>query len=238
MLIIGSVVADNVARGVVAEQIETQVRSSLSVPASTPVKVSVGGTSVLFQLLLGSLDRVEVGVASVSLGALSGSAQMTASDIPLDTNKPTAHARFVFVTDQTALKSLFSTIPGLLPKQITVDDEKVTLGTEITVAGYSLPVGIQFKPSASKGQLQLTPTAIIINKLNFTAEQLKSSVFGSLAAPLFVSHTVCVAPLLPKGFTLESVYVTGKSIQLTVSAENIRLNNKLLSSKGTCPAVK
>jgi hypothetical protein len=152
-------------------------------------------------------------------------------------NKPTALARFVFLTDQTALKSLFSTIPGLLPKQITIDEGKVTVGTEVTVAGYSLPVGIQFTPSASKGQLQLAPTAIIINKLSFTAEQLKSSAFGSLAGPLLVSHSLCVAPLLPKGFTLESVFVTGKSIQLTVSAENVALNNKLLSSKGTCPAV-
>lgn len=238
LLIIGVVVADSAARGVIADKIEAQLRSSLAVPASTPVDVSVGGTSVLLQLLSGSLDRVDVGVARVSLGTLSGSAQLTASGIPLDTSKPTALARFVFVTDQTALKTLFSTVPGLLPKRITIADGRVTLGTEITVAGFSLPVGIEFTPSARKGQLQLTPTAIVINELSFTAKQLKTSTFGSLAAPLFVSHSICIAPLLPKDFVLESIYVTGKSIQLTVSAEDVVLSSKLLSSRGTCPPEK
>lgn len=238
LVIIGAIVADGAARDYVAKQIETQLRSSLAVPASTPVDVTVGGTSVLIQLLSGSLDRVDVGIARVSLGELSGSAQLTASSIPLDTSKPTGLVRIVFVTDQTALKSLFSTVPGLSPKQITISDGKVTLGTEVTVAGFSLPVGIQFTPSASKGQLQLTPTAIIINKLNFTAKQLKASAFGSLAEPLFVSHSICVAPLLPKGFVLESVFVAGNSIQLTVSAENVTLNGTTLTSKGTCPPEK
>jgi hypothetical protein len=238
LVIIGAIVADGAARSYVAKQIETQLRTSLAVPASTPVDVTVGGTSVLFQLLSGSLDRVDVGIARVSLGELAGSAQLTASNIPLDKNKPTSLLRIVFASDQTALKALFSTVPGLSPKQITIADGKVTLGTEITVAGFSLPVGIQFVPSASKGQLQLTPTAIVINKLNFTAKQLKTSAFGSLAEPLFVSHSICIAPLLPKGFVLESVFVTGKSIQLTVSAEDVTLNGTALSSKGTCPEAK
>jgi len=234
LIIVGVIVADNAARGVVADKIESQLRTSLDVPASTPIDVSVGGTSVLYQLISGSLDRVDVGVGRVSLGALSGSAQLTAADIPLDTSKPTRLLRVVFVTDQTALKALFSTVPGLSPKQITIKDGKVILGTEVTLVGYSLPVGIEFTPSASKGNLQLTPSSIVINNLDFTAEQLKKSAFGSLAEPLFVGHSICIAPLLPKGFTLESVYVEGESIQLTVSAENVELNSKTLSSKGSC----
>ncbi|WP_349904216.1 LmeA family phospholipid-binding protein [Parafrigoribacterium humi] len=234
LIVVGVIVADNAARGLVADKIESQVRTSLDVPASTPIDVSVGGTSVLYQLISGSLDRVDVGVARVTLGALSGSAQLTAADIPLDTSKPTRLLRVVFVTDQTALKALFSTVPGLSPKQITIKDSKVILGTEVTIGGFSLPVGIEFTPSASKGKLQLTPNSIVINNLDFTAEELKKSAFGSLAESLFASHSICIAPLLPKGFTLESVYVEGKSIQITVSAENVKLNSKTLSSKGSC----
>ncbi len=236
LLVVAAIVADNAARGIVADQIAKQVRTSLAVPASTPVDVSVGGTSVLVQLLSGSLDKVDVGIARLSLGELAGSAQLTASGIPLDTSKPTALARFVFVTDQTALKALFSTVPGLAPKQIAIADGKVTLGTEVTLFGYSLPVGIEFTPSASKGQLVLTPSSIVINGQSFTGKQLKASAFGSLTDALFVNHAVCVAPLLPKNFTLESVFITGKSIQLTVSAQNAVLNSKLLASRGTCPS--
>lgn len=235
LLVIGAIAADGAARGLVEDQISKQVRTSLNVPASTPVKVSVGGTSVLLQLLSGSLDRVDVGIARLSLGELAGSAQLTASDIPLDRSKPTSLARFVFVTDQTALKALFSTVPGLSPKSIAIADDAVTLGTEVTLFGYSLPVGIEFTPSASKGQLVLTPSSIVIDKQSFTAKQLKASAFGALTEGLFVSHSICVATLLPKDFTLESVFITGKSIQLTVSAENTVLNSKLLASRGTCP---
>ena len=236
LLVVGVIVADGAARSAVSEQISKQVRSSLAVPVGTPVDVSVGGTSVLLQLLSGSLDRVDVGIARVSLGGLTGSAQLTASGIPLDTSKPTALARFVFVTDQTALKTLFSGVPDLSPKTIKIADGKVTLGTEVTLAGFSLPVGIEFRVSANRGQLQLTPASIIINKLSFTAEQLKASAFGSLTDALFVDHTVCIAQLLPEGFTLESVYVSDKTIQLTVSAEDVVLDGKLLSSRGSCPA--
>lgn len=238
LLIAGVVVADNAARGIVAGKIETQVRSSLAVPASTPVDVSVGGASVLLQLIFGSLDRVDVGVNKVSLGALSGSAQLTANGIPLDSSRPTSRVRFAFVTDQAALESLFSTIPGLSPEQITIADGNLTLSTKVALAGFSLPVGIEFSPSAKAGQLQLTPTAIVINKVSFTAEQLKASAFGGLAEPLFVSHSICIASQLPKGFTLESVQITGTSVQLTVVAKKVILSSALLSSRGTCPSVK
>jgi hypothetical protein len=236
LLVVAAIVADNAARGIVAEQVAKQVRTSLSVPANSPVEVSVGGTSVLVQLVSGRLDKVDVGIGRLSLGELSGSAQLTASGIPLDPSKPTSLARFVFVTDQSALQSLFSTVPGLSPKQISIADGKVTLGTEVTLFGYSLPVGIEFTPSASKGQLVLTPSSIVINEQSFTAKELKASAFGSLTDALFVNHAVCVAPLLPKDFTLESVFITGKSIQLTVAADNVKLNSKLLATRGTCPA--
>ncbi len=236
LLIIGVIAADSAARGYVASQVESRLRASLAIPASTPVEVSVGGTSVLYQLLSGSLDRVDVGVAQVSLGTLSGSARLTAAGIPLAAGEPTRLVRVVFITDQTALKTLFSTIPGLSPKEITIADGKVVLGTEVTVAGYSLPVGIEFTPSTSKGNLQLTPRSIVINKLSFTATQLKASAFGALAAPLFASHSICIANLLPRGFTLENLYIAGKTIELTVSAENVVLGGKALSTRGSCPA--
>lgn len=236
LLVVGVVVADNLARGYVADQIAGKVRSSLSVPASTPVEVSVGGTSVLLQLLSGKLDQVDVGLAHVALGELGGSADLMASGIPIDSSRPIDLARVVFVTDQADLQKLFSGIPGLSPDAITVSKGAVTLGTKVTLFGYSLPVGITFTPAARGGLLELTPTTILIGKQSFTAEQLKASAFGALADSLFVSHKVCVASLLPKGFSLESLSLSGSRIQLTVSAQKVVLGSRLMASRGSCPA--
>lgn len=70
LLVVGVVVLDNAARGYASERIAGEIRSSLSLPASAPVDVSVGGTSVLWQLLTGKLDRIDVGVARLALGSL------------------------------------------------------------------------------------------------------------------------------------------------------------------------
>lgn len=236
LLIVGVVVLDNVARGYASDQIADKVRGSLSLPASIPVDVSVGGTSVLLQLLSGKLDRVDVGIAQLELGALKGSAELTATGIPIDTSKPVDRIEIVFLTDQKVLSTLFADTPGLTAGTVTVSGGAIKLGTEVTLFGYALPVGISFTASASEGQLALTPTSISLNGQSFTAKQLETSAFGALTDLLFVKHSVCVATLMPEGFVLGRVTVSGAKIALAVSAKKVMLDSKLMTSRGTCPA--
>lgn len=236
LLVVGVVVLDNVARGYASNQIAGKVRSSLSLPATTSVKASVGGTSVLLQLLSGKLDHIDVGIAQLPLGALKGSAELTADGVPLEAGKPTDRTGIVFMTDQKALSTLFASTPGLTAGTVTVAQNTIKFGTEVTLFGFTLPVGISFAPSVSKGQLVLTPTSISLNKQSFTAKQLDASAFGGLTDSLFVKHTVCVASILPEGFALDRVTVSGSKIALAVSAEKVVLDSKLMASRGTCPA--
>jgi hypothetical protein len=237
LLVVGVVVLDNVARGYASDRIATKVRSSLSLPASAPVDVSVGGTSVLWQLLSGKLDRIDVGVAQLALGTLKGSAELTATGVPIEAGKPIDRTAIVFLTDQEALSSLFASTPGLTAGTVKVSQNTIKFSTEVTLFGFTLPVGISFTPSVSKGQLGLTPTSITLNKQSFTAKQLEASAFGGLTDSLFVKHTVCVASILPKGFVLDRVTVSGTKIALAVSAEKVVLDSKLMASRGTCPTL-
>jgi uncharacterized protein YpmS len=236
LLVVGVVVLDNVVRGYASDQIASKVRSSLSLPATTPVTVSVGGTSVLLQLLSGKLDHIDVGIAHLALGALKGSAELTADGVPIEAGKPIDRTGIVFMTDQDALSTLFASTPGLTGGTVTVAQNTIKFGTEVTLFGFTLPVGISFTPSVSKGQLGLTPTSISLNKQSFTAKQLEASAFGGLTDSLFVKHTVCVASMLPKGFVLDRVTVSGTKIALAVSAEKVVLDSKLMASRGICPA--
>jgi hypothetical protein len=235
-MVVGVVVLDNVVRGYASDQIASKVRSSLSLPATTPVTVSVGGTSVLLQLLSGKLDHIDVGIAHLALGALKGSAELTADGVPIEAGKPIDRTGIVFMTDQDALSTLFASTPGLTGGTVTVAQNTIKFGTEVTLFGFTLPVGISFTPSVSKGQLGLTPTSISLNKQSFTAKQLEASAFGGLTDSLFVKHTVCVASMLPKGFVLDRVTVSGTKIALAVSAEKVVLDSKLMASRGICPA--
>lgn len=233
---VGAVVLDNAARSYASEQIAAKVRSSMALPASTPVDVTVSGTSVLWQLLSGKLDRIDVGVARLALGALTGSAELSAEGIPIEAGKKIDRTTIVFTTDEKALATLVATTPGLTGGTVTLSDGGVKFGTNVTLFGFALPVGISFTPSASKGQLELTPTSISLNEQTFTAKQLEASAFGALTDSLFVTHSVCVASMLPKGFVLDRVTVSGKNIALAVSAQKVVLDSKLMASRGSCPA--
>ena len=236
LLVVGVVALDNAVRGYASDRIAGEIRSSLSLPANAPVDVSVGGTSVLWQLLVGKFDRIDVGVARLALGSLKGSAELTATGVPLERGAAVDRTAIVFMTDQTALSALFATTPGLTGGTVEVSQNTITFDTEVSLFDFALPVGISFTPSVEKGQLELTPTSISLNKQSFTAEQLKASAFGALADSLFVKHTVCVASILPKGFVLDRVTVSGSTVALAVSAEKVVLDSKLMASRGTCPA--
>ncbi|MEO6944382.1 MAG: DUF2993 domain-containing protein [Lacisediminihabitans sp.] len=235
LLMVGVVLLDNLARGYLSDQIAGKVRSSLSLSASTPVTVSVAGTSVLVQLMSGKLDHIDVGIAQLALGTLKGSAELTADGIPIEAGKPTDRTRIVFMADQKVLATLFANTPGFSAGAVTVERNTIKLGTEVTLFGFTLPVGISFSPSVVKGQLTLTPTSISVNKQSFTAEQFTASAFGALADSLFVQHTVCIASILPKGFVLDRITASGSKVAVAVSAEKIVLDSKLMASRGTCP---
>jgi hypothetical protein len=72
-------VADGLVRTTIERTIETQARSSLNVPATTPVDATVGGGPVLLQLANGSLDHVDISSRGLAVGALTGDAHVVAT---------------------------------------------------------------------------------------------------------------------------------------------------------------
>ncbi len=235
LLVVAGIVLDNVARAQAAKLIETKVRSSLSLPESTPVDVTVRGTSMLFQLVTGKLERVDIDIDDLSVGALSGDAKATATGIPLDQDKPIDRARLVFSTDQAGLQKLVGSVPNLPASSVVVRKGAVELGTTFTVFGVAIPLAVTFVPSAADGQLVLTPRSIELGGKAVDADDLQKSL-GAVGAELASSKKICVATLLPKDFRLDSIEVKGSRVQLGVSAASVTLNDGLLSTKGTCPA--
>jgi len=231
LLVVAFFIVDGFARDAAEKLVGDQVRSSLSLPETTPVDVDIHGTSVLLQALGGSLERVDIAVADLAVGDLRGDAKLVATSVPIDQTQPIGGARLEFTIGQGDVQKLLGGLSGLPASSATIDDGAVKLATEFRLLGLAIPIGATVGLSADAGQLVITPESVELNGASVTADQLPSPVRG-----LFDTQNICVATLLPQAFTLDSVKVKDDSVVLEVSGSSITLNSALFSSKGTCPA--
>jgi hypothetical protein len=233
ILILILVALDNGARWYLGNLIKTTARSSLSLADSTPVTVKIGGASVLYQAATGRFERVDVAIDTLGIGDLSGKATLTAIGVPLSRSKPIDSARVVFVASPDEVKKLLVGFTGLPVTSVKIASGTVQLGTTIAALGVSVPVAIDFVPSAVDGQLALTPKSLVVNGATVTPAGLRAT-FGALAEPLLATQKLCVAKFLPKQLPLDSATVRGSSLQLAVFGRSVRLSTALLTTKGVC----
>ncbi|MES2093935.1 MAG: DUF2993 domain-containing protein [Actinomycetota bacterium] len=231
--IIAVIALDNGARWYVGRVVESTARSSLSLADSTPVTVTIGGSSVLYQAATGRFQRVDVTIDTLGFGDLSGKATLTATGVPLNKSQPVARARVVFAAGPDELKKLLAGLTGLPVTSVAIASGAVQLGTVITALGASIPVAVAFVPSAVDGQLALTPKSLVVNGATVTPAGLRAS-FGALAEPVLATQKLCVAKYLPKQLPLDSVTVNGSSLELAVSGRSVTVGTALLSTKGVC----
>jgi hypothetical protein len=234
LLVVAAIVADGVVRQQEAKAIESNVRTSLAIPASTPVDVTVGGSSAILQYITGKLQRVDVGVPSLTVGGFAGAARLTAEGISTGTSGSVDSATLVFSTDQTGLKKLLAGFTTVKVTSVSIASGAIKVGSSVSVLGLTVPVAATLVPSAVNGNLQLTPRAFVINGATIPAADLKGK-FGGIADSLTKTQTICVADQLPKTFHLDSAKVAGSSLELSVSAKSLVLNSDLFANKGTCP---
>jgi len=234
VLVAAAVVLDNIARGYAANLIQTKVRSALSLPASTPVDVTVEGTSVLFQLATGKLQKVDISVPHLSVGALTGDAELTVHGIPIDQSQPINGADLAFSTNEAGLQKLLAGFSGVPISTVAIKSGAIDLGGSFAVFGVKIPLSIAVAPKAVGGELALTPTSFTVNGAAISPAQL-TKTFGDIGADLTQTQKICVASVLPKAFHLDQISVKGKTVHLAVSTKSVVLDDSLFTTKGVCP---
>lgn len=236
IVVAGAVVIDGAARSYAADQIEHKIRTQLVLEPGTPLTVSVGGFSVLAQLATGRLDDVRVSGSDLTLGGLSGSFSVRAQGLPIDTAQPvgrvSADAR-LDADDVRKVIGAFGTVPL---DSLTIVDGVLRLESELRVFGsLRVPLGIDLKPSASDGNIALTPTGVRLAGESVSAEGVRQR-FPGLGDTLFQRRTFCIAKALPKQLRLTDARVAGEELVLSFAATGLRLNAESLAVKGTCPS--
>ena len=221
-----------IAREVVTNTIREQVITQLSLPADQQVDVTVDG-AVLPQLIRGSLDDVTISSDDVELEAFSGDVTIHAQDIAIRGDAGTGAASATVVLDEGQLRSLLSTVENFPVESLGLAEPNLTMSTELSLFGITLPVGVALTPSAVDGDIVLTPASLQLAGTDISAADLKSR-FGGLADTVLRDWTICIAQYIPAGATLTSIAVTGDQVVADLDIDPAIVTDTALQDVGVC----
>lgn len=219
-----AVVADLVVRTVAEDQAEKQISQQLG-DAAGPVDVQIGGFSMLWQLVQGTIEQATISSAGSSGGL---SFDFDVRDVPTDLSGSTGAITGTVTADA-------ATVNGLAAVQesggaISFGDGQVTYARDFTIplVNTVVPVDVVATPSiTSEGRvISLTPT---------TASLRDTSVSLDLA-PFIGGYAfdVCAAQYLPQGTTLTAVDVTPSAATLDVTSPGLPISSSGIGTKGSC----
>ena len=225
-------IAEWVARGIVERTIRDQVVTSLALPPGQDVAVTVEG-AVLPQLLVGTLDDVTVAADDVPLGELEGDVTVHAQGIAIRGDAAADAATATVRLDSAQLNTLLAGVEGFPVEGVTLDEPDIAMTTELSLFGLAIPVGVSLTPSASEGDIVLTPSRLEVAGADISADSLRSR-FGAVADVVLRDWTVCIAQYIPAGLTLTGVAVEGDEIVADLDIDGGILSDPALQADGTC----
>lgn len=236
VLVVGFFVAENVARNYADTYVKERITETLTVENPDNISVDLGGGSIIFQAISGSIADARVTVPKVSVGDLTGNAVATATSIPLDSTKAVGTLRIGFTVPEGNLGELTKSLGGDVQLDVTLKDGTVQIASDLKVLSAVIPIAVGLEPSAKDGNLVFAPTSFEINGNTISADDLKTGPLSGITGNFVKDQTVCVASYLPKALVLEQVRVTDSALSITLNGDGAVLGGTDLSAKGTCPA--
>lgn len=221
-----------IARDIVTKTIRDQVITQLSLPADQEVDVVVEG-AVLPQLIRGSLDDVTVSSEDVALESFVGDVTVHAQDIAIRGDAAAGAASATVVLDLEQLRTLLSTIEEFPAESLGLSEPDVTMTTELSLFGASLPIGVALTPSAVDGDIVLSPASLQLAGNEITADEL-SRQFGGFADAVLRDYTICIAQYIPAGVELTSIAVTGDEVVAELDVDGAIVSDTSLQETGVC----
>ncbi|WP_035253766.1 LmeA family phospholipid-binding protein [Agrococcus lahaulensis] len=224
--------AELVARQVVPGMVRDAVVERLALPADHPVDVDIDGI-LLPQLIAGTLADVRIASRDVTVGAFSGDVVARGEAVPIRGDAPAAGgaAEVRMTTEQ--LRSLLSGIDGFPAGSVELAAPNVAASFEAEVLGASIPLGIALEPSASDGDIVLTPVEGTIAEATVRADELRQR-FGAALDGLLQDRRVCIASSVPAGATLTSIEVDGDELVARFDIAGGIVADPALQEPGTC----
>jgi hypothetical protein len=232
LLIPGYFVAESLARSAATGYVQVGVQKELDVTNLSDVHVGLGKGSIILQVLQRKIKHMTVDIDKFSTDTITGSAVFTASGVPLNTTDPVTKMSIDVTIDPDSLTSMVARASGSPNATVALEGKNIRIGTSVKLLGITVPASVDLVPTASRGLLVFTPTAITVNKKTYTVAALKASPIGGLVGGLLKARSECVASSLPRDLALTNVAVSNDSLVVTVEGKGVALSG--LSTKGSC----
>lgn len=224
------VAAELIARAVLPGIVRGAVIEQLDLPADQQLEVDASGI-LLPQLIGGGLDEIHLSTDQVTIGGITGAADVTASGIRLDGGDLTAASGTVRIGEDefTALVAA-SDLPI---DEIAFAAPDVTASGSFSVLGLPIPVSLTVKPGADGGELLLTPVELRVAGLTLNAEQIADR-FGAAATQLTQPQRICIADQLPAGLTVTGLSIEESEAVIDVDVDGAIVTDESLQQNGVC----
>jgi hypothetical protein len=238
LLIVGFIVADGFARQYARELVREQIIQVLGLPADTAIDVGLGEGSLILQALRGSIDEVTVGIDSFTVGPITGSAQLVATAVPLDSAQPLDTLGITITIPESEVRNLAGNFSGLELQTIDLGDGLITIGTEVSILSFiTIPLSIDLEPTAIEGGISFDPKVIRAGEDEISVADLRSNaLFSSIAGDLLNAQDFCVANSVPQALTIDEASVVGSNLVVRLNGDGAALGGAAMSTFGTCPA--
>ncbi|WP_193598581.1 DUF2993 domain-containing protein [Microbacterium sp. YJN-G] len=224
------VVAEAVARTVVPSTVRSLVISELELPADQQLDVEARGI-LLPQLIGGSLDELRLSSDAVTIGGITGAADVTATGVPLRGGElGSATGTVAIGQGQFARLLENSQLPGA---ELTLDEPNVTLQGSVPLFARDIPFGFTFTPGADGGDLLIMPVSVTLGGSEIELSRL-ATLLGEAGKRLAEPQRVCIADRLPAGITLTGLRIEGTRAVADISADGRIAVDPALLDPGTC----
>jgi hypothetical protein len=236
LLVVAFFVAEAYAKDYARDYIKQRIVAVLGIEDPSQVKVDIGSGSVLLQALAGKLNQIDVTADDVTFGVLKGAATVHAEGVPLDQDAPVDSLEITFAVAEGDVGVLAGNLTAIPLDSLVLEEPEIVVSVTWTVPffGTQVPIGMGIEPSADEGRIAFTPSSISALGQTYTADELRQSFLGGLAAQLLQQQSFCVAENLPAALTIVDVDVVKKDLIVKIDGDGAALGGPDLSTPGTC----
>ena len=222
------IVADIVTRNIAEQRIADQIQVSLPSGVEGDVDVSIGGFSVIAQLLTGTMDRVDLSAPELLVEGAPLRVDVVGEGVPVDLASPVERIDATVEIGQDSLNRLVA-VPGI-DGGFTLGDGTVGYEGSVDLLGLTFDYSVAAKPTAAGDSVLLEPAEVKVEAGGATVDVsgLITQTVGD--GPL----DVCVAPYLPDGVEVSSITVAPGTARVELDAQWIMLDRASLEQTGRC----
>ena len=222
-----------IARGIVERTIREQITTQLSLPADQQIDIDIPGP-ILPQLIVGSLADVTISSDDVPLRGVTADITVTAQDVNIHGGDWSGGYATVTL-DQTQVQALLAEIDGFPATTVTLDAPDIAADFELQLFALKVPVGVALTPTASGGDIVLSPSSLRVAGAEISADALRQQ-FGAIASTVLRDWDVCIADRLPRALELTGVGVKRDSIVADFEIDSAIVTDPSRRELGACAA--